>query len=64
MAEHDSKHCCISRHEKSLGVLTSKFVTLLKNSPNGVLDLKCVSNITKFNHEIIREYTKNSNFNM
>ncbi|XP_076828283.1 transcription factor E2F5 [Brachyhypopomus gauderio] len=29
-----------SRHEKSLGLLTIKFVTLLQESKNGVLDLK------------------------
>lgn len=29
-----------SRHEKSLGLLTTKFVTLLKNAQDGVLDLK------------------------
>ncbi|XP_026883815.2 transcription factor E2F5 [Electrophorus electricus] len=29
-----------SRHEKSLGLLTIKFVTLLQESENGVLDLK------------------------
>uniref|UniRef100_H2XV16 E2F/DP family winged-helix DNA-binding domain-containing protein n=2 Tax=Ciona intestinalis TaxID=7719 RepID=H2XV16_CIOIN len=29
-----------SRHEKSLGLLTTKFVHLLKNAQNGVLDLK------------------------
>lgn len=29
-----------SRHEKSLGLLTTKFVSLLKNANNGVLDLK------------------------
>jgi len=29
-----------NRHEKSLGLLTTKFVTLLKNAQDGVLDLK------------------------
>ena len=29
-----------SRHEKSLGLLTTKFVNLLKNAENGILDLK------------------------
>uniref|UniRef100_A0AAY4BTL6 E2F/DP family winged-helix DNA-binding domain-containing protein n=1 Tax=Denticeps clupeoides TaxID=299321 RepID=A0AAY4BTL6_9TELE len=29
-----------SRHEKSLGLLTSKFVTLLQEAKDGVLDLK------------------------
>lgn len=32
-----------SRHEKSLGLLTSKFVSLLQAAPDGVLDLKSVS---------------------
>ncbi len=30
------------RHEKSLGLLTSKFVNLLKEAEGGVLDLKKV----------------------
>ncbi len=32
------------RHEKSLGLLTSKFVDLLQNAEGGVLDLKKVKN--------------------
>lgn len=32
-----------SRHEKSLGVLTMKFVSLLQQAEDGVLDLKVVS---------------------
>lgn len=32
-----------SRHEKSLGLLTSKFVSLLQEAKDGVLDLKAVS---------------------
>ena len=32
-----------SRHEKSLGLLTIKFVTLLQEAKDGVLDLKAVS---------------------
>lgn len=32
-----------SRHEKSLGLLTTKFVTLLQEAKDGVLDLKAVS---------------------
>lgn len=32
-----------SRHEKSLGVLTMKFVSLLQQAEDGVLDLKMVS---------------------
>lgn len=32
-----------SRHEKSLGLLTMKFVSLLQEAKDGVLDLKVVS---------------------
>lgn len=32
-----------SRHEKSLGLLTIKFVNLLQEAQDGVLDLKVVS---------------------
>lgn len=32
-----------SRHEKSLGLLTTRFVTLLQEARHGVLDLKVVS---------------------
>ena len=32
-----------SRHEKSLGLLTTRFVTLLQEAKDGVLDLKVVS---------------------
>lgn len=32
-----------SRHEKSLGLLTAKFVSLLQEAQDGVLDLKAVS---------------------
>lgn len=32
-----------SRHEKSLGVLTMKFVSLLQQAEDGVLDLNVVS---------------------
>lgn len=32
-----------SRHEKSLGLLTIKFVSLLQEAKDGVLDLKVVS---------------------
>lgn len=31
------------RYEKSLGLLTTRFVTLLKKAKDGVLDLKIVS---------------------
>ena len=33
------------RHEKSLGLLTSKFVELLQGAEGGVLDLKKVANL-------------------
>ena len=33
----------VSRHEKSLGLLTTKFVNLLQSSEGGILDLKHVS---------------------
>ena len=36
-----------SRHEKSLGLLTIKFVTLLQEAKDGVLDLKLVSEVTR-----------------
>lgn len=32
-----------NRHEKSLGLLTTKFVSLLQKAEDGVLDLKVVS---------------------
>lgn len=35
-----------SRFEKSLGLLTSKFVSLLQRAKGGVLDLKFVSMTT------------------
>lgn len=35
--------CTPSRHEKSLGLLTTKFVSLLQSAEDGVLDLKMVS---------------------
>ena len=31
-----------SRHEKSLGLLTTRFVSLLQDAKDGVLDLKLV----------------------
>ena len=37
MADHTP-----SRHEKSLGLLTTKFVSLLQEADDGVLDLKQV----------------------
>ena len=39
-----------SRHEKSLGLLTIKFVTLLQEAKDGVLDLKVVSYELKLEH--------------
>ena len=38
-----------SRHEKSLGLLTTRFVSLLQQADDGVLDLKqvCVEYCTK-----------------
>lgn len=36
-----------SRHEKSLGLLTTKFVTLLQEAKDGVLDLKLVGDLTR-----------------
>lgn len=35
-----------NRHEKSLGLLTTKFVTLLQEAKDGVLDLKVVMCLT------------------
>ena len=35
-----------SRHEKSLGLLTTKFVNLLQEAKDGVLDLKVVRGIS------------------
>ena len=34
-----------SRHEKSLGLLTTKFVSLLQEAKDGVLDLKVVRQV-------------------
>lgn len=39
-----------SRHEKSLGLLTTKFVTLLQEAKDGVLDLKAVSTRRHHHH--------------
>lgn len=39
-----------SRHEKSLGLLTTKFVTLLQEAKDGVLDLKAVSTRRAHHH--------------
>ena len=40
-----------NRHEKSLGLLTTKFVSLLQEAKDGVLDLKVVS-IVKVIHNV------------
>lgn len=37
-----------SRHEKSLGLLTTKFVSLLQEAKDGVLDLKVVRKFIAF----------------
>jgi len=37
-----------NRHEKSLGLLTTKFVSLLQKAEDGVLDLKVVRIILKY----------------
>ena len=42
-----------SRHEKSLGLLTTKFVALLQQAKDGVLDLKAVGS-----HQIIKASLK------
>lgn len=34
---------CYKRYEKSLGLLTTRFVSLVKKAKDGVLDLKVVS---------------------
>ena len=40
-------HGTPSRHEKSLGLLTIKFVHLLEEAKDGVLDLKVVSEVQR-----------------
>ena len=42
-----------SRFEKSLGLLTTKFVTLLQEADGGILDLKVVSFFTQY-REIVK----------
>ena len=42
MAEFSSPGTPSGRHEKSLGLLTTKFVNLLQDAKDGVLDLKMV----------------------
>lgn len=39
---HHGRLSGLSRAEKSLTALTTKFMTLLQESPNGVLDLRSV----------------------
>ncbi|XP_030071961.1 transcription factor E2F5 [Microcaecilia unicolor] len=43
LAEAMAEAVSSSRHEKSLGLLTTKFVTLLQEAKNGVLDLKAAA---------------------
>ncbi|XP_076448705.1 transcription factor E2F5-like [Babylonia areolata] len=40
LPDHNCQDHAPSRHEKSLGLLTTKFVTLLQEAKDGVLDLK------------------------
>lgn len=42
LPDHPFQDHTPSRHEKSLGLLTTKFVTLLQEAKDGVLDLKVV----------------------
>ncbi|KAH9424011.1 Transcription factor e2f4 [Dermatophagoides pteronyssinus] len=44
---HTNNGCGLAttRHEKSLGLLTTRFVTLLQESKNGVLDLKSAADL-------------------
>ncbi len=51
MADHTP-----SRHEKSLGLLTTKFVSLLQEAKDGVLDLKVVSVLTEFGGHMLCFY--------
>lgn len=44
-----------SRHEKSLGLLTMKFVSLLQEAKDGVLDLKVVSETTSTGSVLMSE---------
>lgn len=49
-----------SRFEKSLGLLTTKFVTLLQEADGGILDLKVVS--VENLHKILDCIFKNQTF--
>ena len=50
-----------SRFEKSLGLLTTKFVTLLQEADGGILDLKVVRKFENFQWSIF-EKNKRSTF--
>ena len=39
---YDPNSSSASRHEKSLGLLTTRFVSLLQDAKDGILDLKQV----------------------
>ncbi|RZF37779.1 hypothetical protein LSTR_LSTR007141 [Laodelphax striatellus] len=45
MEGSDSANQFLSRFEKSLGLLTTKFVTLLQQAPDGILDLKMAADL-------------------
>lgn len=47
----------VSRHEKSLGLLTSKFVALLQSAEDGILDLKAVRTSTGGHNNKLRPHT-------
>ena len=44
-----------SRFEKSLGLLTTKFVTLLQEADGGILDLKVVRKFENFQWSIFEK---------
>ena len=44
-----------SRFEKSLGLLTTKFVTLLQEADGGILDLKVVRKLKIFNGQFLKK---------
>ena len=48
-----------SRFEKSLGLLTTRFVNLLQDAEDGVLDLKVVSVILSFKKILDLRYISN-----
>lgn len=45
-----------NRYEKSLGLLTTRFVTLLQKAKDGVLDLKIVSISFKHKHCVCQTF--------